>query len=366
MKSFIRLLSCIALIGLILPQAISAKSVEDLNREFDELLQKQNWEYDNTVDEQNAEFLARNKKLDHLFESLRDKVLNIYGNDPAKAKKEVWQGEKAQQGRKEVKLEPALKVEVTNFGQGKVEVTAVSVPEATTDTAKKQAIKQAKDVAGYKLAERIREMVKSQAPNQQIDEKQVTELVEAGLRRAEPVFVTDRTPGKQPLCYVKVEIPIFNSKPNSRQSTVESIIRKEIKKPVLPILPKLEYTRKPVNKGPCTGLIVDAKGKDFVGKPLIRIFSEDNLEDPLYSILFIEKREKGMHDMYDHCTSPEDAKTIARVTANPVILPAKKVQKGADIILSAEDAYALTVANFNDFLSQARVVIVYEGGEDAK
>jgi len=90
------------------------------------------------------------------------------------------------------------------------------------------------------------------------------------------------------------------------------------------------------------------------------------LEDPLYSVLLIQGRDKEMCDMYGHCTSLNDAKRIKRVTTNPIILPAGKVRKGVDIILSTEDAYALTVANFNNFLSRARVIIVYEGGGNAR
>jgi hypothetical protein len=371
MRKFSEVVLYSSLIWLILlPQASSAKSVEELNRKFEERLRQQEWQYEHTVSEQHAEFEARQRELNRLFEAERDKVLGLFDNDPVKAKKAVWQGEREREGRREVQLEPNLRVEVANFGRGKIEVTAVSVPEAATETAKKQAIQQAKDIAAHKLAERVRKIIRSQSPKQQIDDKRVTELVEASLHHSNPLFIKNRTPSQQPLCYVKAEIPIFNTDPRLRESTVESIIRREIPKPALPKTPsppaKLEYIRKPVKKGPCTGLIVDATGKGFKGKPLIRIFSEDNLEDPLYSVLLIQKRQQGICDMYDHCTNPEEAKSINRVTANPIILPARSVRKGADIILSPEDAYALTVANFNDFLSLARVVIIYEGGEDAK
>lgn len=367
MSYYSGLLLCLFLLGtgLFLPQNVHSKSLEEMNEEFESRAQTMFGEFEQNLDRVTADYEARQRERNQLFETFRDKVMGLFGNDPDKAKKAVWQGEEDRKGRKEVELEPSLRVEVANYGQGKIEVTAVTVPEADTQTARRQATRQAQNIAAHKLAERVRKIIKTQAPGHQIDEKRVTRLVESSLKYSESKFVRDRAPGQQALCYVKAKIPIFKIDSSGQESSVESIIKREIPKPDPPKIVlrghKLTYIRKPARKGPCTGLIVDAKGKSFTGKPLIRIFSEDNIEDPIYSVLFIQERDAGTDSMYGHSANLDKARSVNRVTNNPIVLPAKKVLDGCDIILSQEDAYALTVANFNDFLSRARVIVIYEG-----
>jgi len=44
---------------------------------------------------------------------------------------------------------------------------------------------------------------------------------------------------------------------------------------------------------------------------------------------FIKDRDKGVCDMYGHSASIDTAKTMTRVSANPIILPVKNVEKKA-------------------------------------
>lgn len=369
MKRLSGMLICLTLMGLVWPQVSNTQSIEDLNRKFEESTKGMLDQHEKMVSQQNTEFEARQREMNRLFEAARDKVLNLFGDDPAKAKAAVWQGEQEQAGRKEVKLEPNLRVEVSDAGQGKIEVTAVTVPAADTETARKQAGQEAADIAKYKLAERVREVIQSQSPAGQIDPERVSKLVETALQHSEPVFARDKAPEQQPVCYLKAQIPIFNNDSGQPEKTVESILNQEAPKMPPRKMPpgvKPEYVRQPVKKGPCTGLIIDATEKGFTGGAVIMIFSEDDPDYAIYAIQVARQRDKGVSNMYGHCASLDTARTVSRVTSNPIILPAKKVQQGTAIILSRDDAYALTVANQNNFLSQGRVIIVYEGGKDAK
>lgn len=110
-----------------------------------------------------------------------------------------------------------------------------------------------------------------------------------------------------------------------------------------------------------TGLIIDAKGLD--AKPALypRILTAGG--QTVYDINMPNPNATIEEGLVEYRKSLEDAKKLARVGANPLVIKAKQIggKYGADIVLSEEDSRKILEADGRaKFLGDAKVAVVID------
>ena len=114
---------------------------------------------------------------------------------------------------------------------------------------------------------------------------------------------------------------------------------------------------KVAKKSGVTGLIIDATGLKLI--PVLAPRVLDEAKKNVYDVSFVSSEGVSMNGIVGYTNSITKAKNSDKLMGNPLVIKAKKVENGTDIIISSADAekIAKSLAS-GDYLEEGRVIIV--------